>query len=292
VHDIVITPSAGLTIKIGSLVSQAMASSDGTTSEGEATLTLSDVHVIQGTTEYAATIDSKGIHLKGPIPEGAPDSIDVDVAQDLSTLAKGLQNSGLTIRAAQAFRNIEGAASEASIGGLIVELRADIPRIPVAQQLVTQTIGPIIDQNFPTYCPAQDERIPPPFDQITKALPVCLSPQLIPTGGNGTITSIAIGSVDAVSAASTGFVQTPVGGGPGDFGPGPVGGLGPDISPPGFGGGGAVPPAGPAAQPRDTRLFGLVARMPPGALLAGGLTFLVIAVAMSIGPSLRPWRAT
>lgn len=294
VNDLVITPSADLTITIGSLVSQATASSDGSTGDGNATLSLSDVRVIQGGTVYAATIDSKGIHLTGPIPESTPslNSIDVDLAQNFSDATKGLANSGLSIRAAEAFRNIEGAASEASIGGLLIGLSADIPRVPVAQQLLTATIGPIIDQSFPTYCPAQDERIPPPFDQITKALPVCLSPQLVPTGGNGTITSLAIGSVNAVSAASTGFVANPIGGGGDGFGGAPIGDLGPDITGPGFGDGGVPPAPGPATQPRSGPLVGLVARMPAGALLAGGLTFLVIAVAMTVGPSLRRWRAT
>ncbi len=300
VHDLVITPSADLAIKIGSIVSQATASSDGTNGDGAAAMTLSDVRVVQGGTEYAATIDSKGIHLTGPIPESTPnlDSIDIDLGQNVSDATKGLANSGLTIRAAEAFRSVDGAASEASIGGLVVRLSADIPRIPVAQQLVTQTLGPIIDKNFPTYCPARDPApgigrpLPPPFDQIAKRLPVCVTPQLIPTGGNGTITSVAIGSVDAVSAASTGFVPTPIGGGNGGFGGPVVGGIGPDLGGPGFGNGGGVPGSVPAAQPGNSQLFGLVAKMPPGALLAGGLTFLVIAMAMTIGPSLRRWRAT
>ena len=300
VHDLVITPSADFAVRIGSIVSQATATSDGTNGDGAAAMTLSDVRVLQAGTEYAATIDSKGVHIKGPIPEATPNlnSVDIDLGQNVSDATKGLANSGLTIRAAEAFRSVDGAASEASIGGLVIGLSGDIPRIPVAQQLVTATIGPIIDQNFPTYCPARDpvpgigQPLPPPFDAIAKALPVCFTPQLIPTGGNGTITSLSIGSVDAISDASTGFEPTPIGGG-GGFGGPPVGGLGPDLGGgPGFGNGGVPPGSVPGAQPGNTQLFGLVAKMPPGALLAGGLSFLVIAMAMTIGPSLRRWRAT
>jgi hypothetical protein len=290
VKDIVITPNADLTITIGGLVSEAITGSDGTTSDAAATLTLTNVTVKSGANVYAATIDSKGIHITGPVPEGAPSSIDVDLAQNLQNVTKGLQNTGLTIRTADPVRVIEGANSEASIGGLLIRLTGEVPRVPVAQNLVTQVLAPITDQ-IETYCPAQDERIPPPFDQIAKRLPVCVSPQLVPTGGTGTITSIAIGSADSLSAASTGFVQTPVGGGDGGFGPGP-GDLGSDIPGGDFSAGGPVP--GQPGQPTQTgtpRLFGLVARMPAGALLGGGLTFLVIAVAMTIGPSLRRWRA-
>ncbi|MFY9586420.1 MAG: hypothetical protein WAT66_03080 [Actinomycetota bacterium] len=292
VHDLVITPSAGLTIKIGTIVSEAIATSDGTTSDGDASLTLSDVRVIQGTTTYAATIDSKGIHVTGVAPEDAPNTVDINLSQSIGNVTQGLQNSGLTIRTANASRIIDGASSEASIGGLLIGLGADIPRVPVAQQVITEIIGPIMDKNFPTYCPSQDERIPPPFDQIAKALPVCVTPQLIPTGGTGTITSLAIGSVDAASAASTGFVQTPVVGGNDSFGPGAVGGFGPGVSGPDLGNGGVVPDNGQQQQPQNTRLYGLVARLPASALLGGGLTFLVIAMAMTIGPSLRRWRAT
>ncbi len=287
VNDLVITPSAGLTIKIGKLVSEAITSSDGTTSEATATLTLSDVRVISGTDEYAATIDSKGIHIT--VREGAPNSIDLDLAQTLATATQGLQNSGLSIRAAEAIHVIEGANSEASIGGLLIGLTADVPRVPVAQNLINEVLGPITDE-IATYCPAQDERIPPPLDEIAKALPVCISPQLVPTAGTGTITSLAIGSVVSVSAASTGFVETPTGG-DGGFVPGPGGDLVPDV--PGDFGNGVTPPGPPGQQPptRSPRLFGLVAKMPAGALLGGGLSFLVIAVAMTIGPSLRRWRA-
>ena len=279
IHDLVITPSAGLTIKIGSIVSEAVATSDGTTSDGSASLTLSGVRVIQGTTVYAATIDSKGIHVTGVAPEDAPSSIDLDLAQNVGNVTQGLQNSGLTIRTANAVKVIDGAASEASIGGLLIGLSADIPRVPVAQQLLTQILAPIVTQ-IPTRC------------GLIPQLPVCISPQLIPTGGNGTITSLALGSVDAASAASTGFVQTPIGGGTGGFGGGPVGDLGPGITGPDFGNGGTVPNNGQQQQPQNTRLYGLVARLPASALLGGGLTFLVIAMAMTIGPSLRRWRAT
>jgi hypothetical protein len=288
VKDIVITPSADLIITIGGLVSEAITESDGATSDATATLTLTNVTVRSGGTEYAATIDSKGVHITGA-PEDAPNSIDVDLAQSIANATKGLQNSGVTIRTADAVRVVEGASSEASIGGLIIGLEGEIPRVPVAQNLINEVLAPITDQ-IETYCPAQDERIPPPFDEIAKALPVCVSPQLVPTGGTGTITSLAIGSVDSVSAASTGFVPSPVGGGDGGFAPGPVGDLGPGLPPADFGNGN-VPPPGQPTQTGTPRLFGLVARMPAGALLAGGLTFLVIAVAMTIGPSLRRWRA-
>jgi hypothetical protein len=105
------------------------------------------------------------------------------------------------------------------------------------------------------------------------------------------VASLSLGSVDSLSAASAGFVfepgVNPPVNPPVDI---PGGGLGPipggDLGLPGDNGGAVQP-----GQQQPAALFGRVAKMPPGALLAAGVVFLIFAVGLAMGPSLRRWRA-
>jgi hypothetical protein len=292
VHDFTLTLTPDMIIKVGAIVTEATTNSNGSTSDGRASIKISDVRVVSGGTTYSATIDGKGIHITG-LPEGIPGSFDVDLAQ--SVLYQGLSEIGVSIRAADDVEIIEGASSEASIGGLIIGFGGRVPRFPVPA-IVDEALTPVIDA-IKTYCPAQgklpppaqDQDIPPPFDGVFKPLPVCVSAQLIPGGGTGVVSSISIGSVGSLSAASTGIELPPINppGGTTGFVPGPYVPPG-TVTGPGF----VQPPgAGTGGTPTAPKqLFGLAARLPSGALVFPALGFLVLAAALAMGPSLRRWR--
>lgn len=303
IHDLTLTLGPDLIIKVGGLVTEATTSSNGEIGDGDASITVSDVRVISGDNTFAATIDGKGIHVTGPVPEEVPEvptSIDQDIGQLINAAAEGIAASGVSIRTARAVKIVEESSAETSMGGLIIGFIGSVPRLPSATSIAVEAIQPIIDEQFPTYCPArgklpkplQEEDIPPPFDEIFTALPVCVSPQLIPGPGTGVVTAVSLGSVNSLSAASPAFVFEP-GGGPPFSPPGDIPGGFPPVPPGGdfgFPGGNGTTPPGGQPQPQQP-LFGLVAKMPPGALLGSGLAFLVVAVAMAMGPSLRRWRA-
>ena len=289
IHDLTLTLSPGLIVKVGGLVTQATTSSDGSAGNGNASITVSDVRVISGSNTYSATIDGTGIHVTGLIPAevpgSVPGSINTNLGQQIDSVVKGITDSGISIRTAQVFESVNGASSEASVGGLIIGFTGGIPRLPPAPDVVAQVIRQFVD-SVKTYCPSQDKSIPPPFDAATKQLPVCVSPQLIPGPGTGIVTTVSLGSVDSLSAASTSEiisappltppnVFTP---GTGSFVPGTPGSVG--------SGAGTAPPSSTTPFPR-TQLFGLVARMPSQALIGSGLGFLVVAALVAMGPSLR-----
>ena len=300
IHDLTLTLSPDLIIKIGAVVTKATTTSNGETADGDASITVSDVRVVSGGDTYAATIDGKGIHITGPVPADVPTSIDTDLGQQIDAIAKGISDSGVQIRTGNVFKEIDEASAETSVAGLIIGFTGTIPRPPSATSVAIQVIQPIIDMAFPTYCPAkgklpqplQERDIPAPFAEAFKSLPVCISPQIIPGGGTGTIASLSLGSVDSLSAASAAFVfepgvtppvNPPVDIPGGDFGTPPGG----DFGIPGGGNGGTPP----TSQQPQAALTGLVAKMPPGALLGAGVAFLIVAVAVAMGPSLRRWRA-
>jgi hypothetical protein len=134
--------------------------------------------------------------------------------------------------------------------------------------------------------------LPKEFTDAFPDLPLCVSPNAIPGPGSGVVTSFAIGSVRSTSIAVRGFdleepppIDLPIDGG--GFGP-PLGPI--DTSPvpggfvqPGTNGGTGQPVGRP-------QLFGLVARLPAGALLGGGVVLLALAIGVAMGPSLRSWR--
>lgn len=300
IHNLTLTLSPDLIIKIGGVVTEATTSSNGETGDGDASITVSDVRVISGGDTYAATIDGKGIHLTGPVPTEVPSSLDQDLGQQIDAVAKGISDTGVTIKTGSVFKEIEEATAETSVSGLIIGFTGRVPRLPSATSVALQVVNPIVDMAFPTYCPAkgklpqplQDRDIPPPFDQIFKQLPVCVTPNVVPGPGTGSVASLSLGSVASISAASPAFVFEPGGNPPagppldipgGELGPIPGG----DFGIPGGGNGGSPP----GVQQPQAALTGLVARMPPGALLGAGVVFLVVAVAVAMGPSLRRWRS-
>jgi hypothetical protein len=298
IHDLTLTLSPDVIVKIGGIVTEATTSSNGELGDGDASIKVSDVRVISGETTYAAVIDGKGIHVTAPIPEQLPSGLETNLEDaDPTKVEEGITGTGISIRAGSVVKTFDEASAETSVGGLIIAFTGVVPRLPPAPQIVADALEPIIE-GIPTYCPAEgklprplnDQEIPPPFDQIFTQLPVCVSPQLIPGPGSGVITTVSLGSVDSLSDASPAFAFEPGGVPPigppgdipgGDFAPGPGGDFGLP------GGNGTTPPGG---QQTQQPLFGLVARMPPGALLASGLVFIIVAVALAMGPSLRRWR--
>ena len=282
VHGITITPSPTLTIQIGTLVSEATATSDGNEGDGSSTLTISDVRVISGGTTFAATIDQDGVHVTGPIPEQVPSSLDQSLTLGVSGALSDLTNSGITIRTAKPVKIINGTQSEMGVGGLLIIITGQIPDVSYPA-VIQQALAPIYDR-FPVVCP--------PIPNF----PVCLTPAAIPGPGVGGVTTISIGNVDSIAAASaslfsggtTGGGGTTTGVTTGVVAPGTTG-----VPFTGTTGGGTTTGGigGTTGAPQATRLFGLAARMPSGALTGTALGFLVIAVALGIGPSLRRWRS-
>ena len=281
IHGITIAPSPMLTIKIGTLVSEATATSDGNQGDGSAALNLSDVRVISGGTTFAATIDQDGVHVTGPVPGQVPSSLDQSLTLGVSGALSDLTNSGVTIRTAKAVKIINGSQSETGIGGLLIIINGQIPDVTYPAVL-NQVLAPIYDR-FPVFCP--------PIPNF----PVCITPAVIPGPGVGGVTTISIGNVDAIAAANGSIVSEVPGGGTttglttgAAFNPGTTGAPFPTTTGGGTTTGGTT---GTTGTPQQTRLFGLVARMPSGALTGTGLGFLVVAVALGIGPSLRRWRS-
>jgi hypothetical protein len=216
------------------------------------------------------------------VPEQLPNSLGQSLTLGVTGGLTDLTNSGVTIRTAKPIRAADGGQSEASIGGLLISITGQIPNLPPFPDVVNQVIGPVLTR-FPVICP------PVP------GLPVCLTPQAIPGPGNAGITTISIGNVDAVAAASALEVTPPYLGGTtggttggatvSTFIPGTTGGPFTTTGSPGT----STP--GTTGSARPVQLFGLAARMPSGALTGFGLGFLVVAVALAMGPSLRRWRS-
>jgi len=281
VHGITISPSPMLTIKIGTLVTEATATSNGSEGDGASSLTLSDVRVISGGTTFAATIDQDGVHISGPVPEQVPNSLDQSLTLGVSGALSDLTNSGITIRTAKAVKIIDGSQSETGTGGLLIIINGQIPDVTYPA-VMNQVLGPVYDQ-FPVVCPP----IP--------GFPVCLTPAAIPGPGTGGVTTISLGNVDAIAAASGGLASEVPSGGGGTT-TGVTTGL---VAPPSTGGpiatttGGGTTggTTGTSGAPQQQRLFGRIAKLPSGALTGAGLGFLVVAVALAMGPSLRRWRS-
>jgi hypothetical protein len=280
VHGISIAPSPMLTIKIGTLVTEATATSDGEEGGGTSSLTLSDVRVLSGGATFGATIDQDGVHVTGPVPGQVPSSLDQSLTLGVSGALSDLTNSGVTIRTAKAVRIVDGAQSEMSIGGLLIIINGQIPDVTYPA-VFGQVLGILTDQ-FPVIC------FPP-----QTGLPVCLTSQAIPGPGTGGVTTISLGSVDAVAAASgsilsegSGAGGTTMGATTGVVAPGTTGAPFPTTTGGGTTTGGTT---GTTGVVRPGQLLGRVARMPSGVLTGVGLGFLVVAVALAFGPSLRRW---
>lgn len=297
VSGITITVTKDLVISIGSVTSTARTISDGESPVAETSLLVKDVTVTMGGTTYQAAIDNAGIRLVG-FPEQVPPAIPQNLNQTLGVL---LTQANISITTAGGTKRIEEVTGDASIGGLIISTTGTIPNVFIPQAVaqiqaeLEKRLRPELRKRlFESTCYMRDIRplLPEQLAESLPPLPLCVSPNAIPGPGSGVVTSFAIGSVRSTSIAVRGFdleeppVDVPIDGGGfipplGPIGGGAIGGGNGFV--PGTNGGTGTP-----AAPRP--LFGLVARMPAGALLGGGVVFLALAIGVALGPSLRTWR--
>jgi hypothetical protein len=292
---ITITVSKDLVISIGSVTSLAQTTSDGESPTVEASLTVKDVSVVMGGVTYQAAIDQSGIRLVG-FPRQVPPAVPQNLNRNLGLL---LDQANIQISTAGGTKRIEEVTGDASIGGLVVTVTGVVPNVFVPQIVaevqaeIEKQLPPNLHQLlFQSTCYVDDikPRLPKEFTDAFPDLPICVGPNAIPGPGSGVVTSFAIGSVRSTSIAVRGIdleeppIDVPVDGG---FGP-PLGPI--DTGP--IGGGGFTPGTnGGTGQPVGRpQLFGLVARLPAGALLGGGVVLLALALGMAMGPSLRSWR--
>jgi hypothetical protein len=277
IRDLTLRVSADLSITIGQINSFARSSSNGTDGEASANFVISDVDVNLSGQHLGATIDADGIQLVNPVSQlPLPTQIPQSLSQEVSAI---LDKFGVSITTSKPVKIVNGPSADASVGGLLITLRGAIPSVytPDAAKPLVAEIYNLIPEPLQKTCP-------PPVS------PLCITPAIVPGPGQGFMTSFAIGLAHAAASAATPFelggVTVPPGGG---FG-----------GPSGFGGGGfsttptnpVITPStgGPATQNGPLRLYGLVAKMPAAALLVPALVFLVFAIALAMGPSLRRWR--
>ncbi|HLW17690.1 MAG TPA: hypothetical protein VKV69_10075, partial [Actinomycetota bacterium] len=261
-------------IKIGSLTSTSIATSDGTTGDANGTLTFADATITANGATRAISIDNNGIHSDDPQLTRAQNLSLTEQINDL------LVQAGITLAAASPAKIIDGASGESSVGGLTIALDATVPSVPVPQE-VAPVLGKIINA-IPTQC-LSDFHIP---------APICFGPGILPGLGSEGRVTFTIGSTDAFAVAGLSLPFSPGGGCTGT-----CGSVIPPITPPSIAP--AITPVGPtqavssppSVQGVQLRLFGLVARLPAVALLWGGLAMLVLAMGFAYGPSLRHARA-
>jgi hypothetical protein len=296
VTGITINVSPELAVTIGSVTSVAQTMSDGETPTAETSVTVKDVTVAMGGSTYQAAIDQSGIRLVG-FPEGIPPAVPQNLNRTMDLL---LNEAKVRIVAAGGEKTTEDITGDASIGGLLITLEGAVPNVFVPgivtelQARVEKRLPPQVQELFSrSICYIDDikPQLPKEFTDSFPDLPICLSPQIIPGPGSGVVTSFAIGSVRSTSVAVRDValeeppIDIPVDGG---FGP-PLGPI--DTGPIGGGGGFAPGTTGGTGQPVGRpQLFGLVARLPAGALLGGGVVLLALAIGVAMGPSLRSWR--
>jgi hypothetical protein len=299
VGGISITLSEALTISVGKLVSSAHTSSDGASPVAETSLKISDAEVTMGGTTYRATISEEGIRITGLTEDSAtvPQFVPQDVNQALQVL---LDQANVRIATAQGTKTVEDVSGDASLSGLLVTFTGTVPNVfipDVVSQLLYEQLIPNLPkevQELLTRSVCLEEDVKPVLpEQLTEnlpSLPLCFSPQVVPGPGSGVVTTFSIGSVRSLSVAvqTENFTDTPTDGGvDGGFIPEAPIDLGPPIV-----GGNEVPPPVAAGPPGGAQvLTGLVARLPSWALLVSGGAFLILAMILAMGPSLRRWRA-
>jgi hypothetical protein len=299
-RDIAIVVSPEVTVKIGSVISEVATSSDGASPTADSKLTVSDVIVEMSGQRYGATIDQSGIKLDG-VSEPIPGVITQSLSQKLDL---ALTNAGIQIATAETDPKIEDVSGEASLGGLQIRVTGTVPNVftpQIVNDVIYRQLVPSLPEGIRYYiehsiCLKRDvfPNLPEQLVENLPDLPLCFSPNVVPGPGSGGIATFAIGSVRSLSAAvqEVSFEALPPGGGGDDGGflPPVLGGEVPTID------GGVVPPAvGPPVaptQPQPQQRYGLVAKMPSEALLGSGLAFLVLALGVALGPSLRRWRVT
>jgi len=261
-------------LKIGTLTSTSIATSDGTTGAGQGTLTFANATIAANGATHSISIDNTGIHSDDPQLSRAQN---ISLSEQLTDL---LAQAGITLTAASPTKIIDGANAESSVGGLTISLDATVPSVQVPQEL-TPVLAQIINA-IPTHC-LSDFGIP---------APLCFGPGILPNFGTEARITFTIGSTDAFAVGGL------------SLNPGISSGCTTCNSPP-------PPIVGPSSAPLITaptgqqpvasppvvqgtgqfRLFGLVARLPAVALLWAGLVLLVLAFGSAYGPSLRHARA-
>ncbi|MEX2554816.1 MAG: hypothetical protein WEB06_04200 [Actinomycetota bacterium] len=300
-RDISIVVSPELTVNIGAVISEVKTSSDGAEPTAESKLTVSDVVVLMSGQRYGATIDDAGIHLDG-VSEPVPGAITQDLSQFLEVK---LADAGIKIATAETSPKIEDVTGDASMGGLLITVAGTVPAV-FTPQIVNDVIYGQIEPKLPpeiqeltrkSICLKEDVMplLPEEFTSSFPDLPLCVSQNIVPGPGSGGTATFAIGSVRSLSAAVKAVPSIvppppPPPPPPGDDGfvPGPDLDAGPVFVDPGI----APQPVLPS-QPGPARVrYGLVARMPSEALLGSGIGFLVLAIGVAMGPSLRRWRVT
>jgi hypothetical protein len=267
-------------VKIASITSTSIASSDGTTGDAKGALTFAGVSVLANGTRHDVTIDNKGIHSTD---KGLTRDQNLSLGEQINDL---FAQAGITITAATPAKIIDGASGESSVGGLVISLDGTVPSVSVPQE-VAPVLGALIN-NIPTQCLSDLKTIIPPLKDAT----LCFGPGVLPGPGTQARLTFTIGATDAFAVGGLGFIAPPF-----SECTGVCDGVTPPITPtsvlPEFNGGGPQPLAQPSAAPPSgpLRLFGLVARLPAVALLWGGLGLLVLAMGFAYGPSLRHARA-
>jgi hypothetical protein len=289
IRDLTLTVSEDLTIHVGQIVAAAHSTSDGEEGDASANFTISDVEAILSGQHFRATIDEDGIKLVSPV-EGAPSAIPQPLSQEFGAI---LDRFGVSITTSKPVEIVEDATADATVGGLLITLQGAIPSAytpDAAKALYAQILDAIPEQEI---CPPDNPIGRCSLREIcpNAAAPLCVTPNVVPGPGQGFVTSFAIGLAHAAASAAKPFEFGP-GAPPGNFEPGDLGGPPP---------GGFVPPPGPgftqspggqggqSSQP-NLPLFGLVAKMPPGAILGAGAFLIVVAVLLAMGPSLSRWR--
>jgi len=261
-------------LKIGTLTSTSVASSDGTTGDAKGTLTFAGASILANGARHDVTIDNNGIHSND---KGLSRDQNLALGEQINDL---LAQAGITIAAATPTKILDGASGESSVGGLVISLDGTVPQVPVPQE-VAPTLAKLIN-GIPTQC-LSDFGIP---------APICFGAGILPGLGSEARLTFTIAATDAFAVAGLGFTVSPVSGCTGV-----CGGIAPPITAPSvlpaFNGNQPQPLVQPTAAPQagQFRLFGLVARLPAIALLWAGLGLVVLAMGFAYGPSLRHARA-
>ena len=263
-------------VRIGTITSTSVASSDGTTGNAKGTLTFADISVLANGARHRVTIDNNGIHSNDP---GLSRDQNLALGEQINDL---LAQAGITITAATPVKIIDGASGESSVGGLVISIDGTVPQVSVPQE-VAPVLAKLIN-NIPTEC----------LSDFGIDAPVCFGAGILPGLGSEARLTFTIGSTDAFAVGGSSLISAPEGGCTGV-----CGGVVPPVTTPSvlpaFSGNNAPqplvqPPAAP--QTRPLRLFGLVARLPAVALLWAGLGLIVLAMGFAYGPSLRHARAS
>ena len=267
-------------LQIGSLVSTASTESTALMADAVAGLTFSDVTALVDGKQRRATIDGSGVHLNDP-------ALNKDQNLGLTeTFNDALLKAGITITVGSPTKIVDGTSADASVGGLLIAFHGTAPSVKVPDE-VAPVVAQIIGQ-IPTSC----------LNDFGGPLPLCFGPGVLPGFGSEVVYSMVLGSAASHAIAFPAPVIVPDPGcvaNCGSGGPGPI--IGPigDPNLPEF----CCPevPKGAPVQPstgtvvQQGPLVGLVARLPAAVLLWLGAAFLVLAVGMAMGPSLRHARA-